>query len=97
VVDQHTFDPGELERLARAQGAADVRVVTEELTAALFGWPVRTFEAAVPPGRLGWRWAVFAWRTWRCLSALDGRVLSRVVPRRFFYNALITGAKPRGS
>jgi SAM-dependent methyltransferase len=97
LVDQHTFDPGELERLARAQGAADVRVVTEELTAALFGWPVRTFEAAVPPGRLGWGWAVFAWRTWRWLAALDARVLSRVVPRRFFYNALVTGAKPRGS
>jgi hypothetical protein len=26
--------------------------VTEELTASWFGWPVRTFEAAVRPGAL---------------------------------------------
>ena len=55
VVDIHTFDPAELEALARGAGAADVRVVTEEFTAAMLGWPVRTFEAAVPPGKLGMR------------------------------------------
>jgi SAM-dependent methyltransferase len=91
VVDIHTFDPGALERTARAAGARDVRVVTEELTAAFFGWPVRTFEAAVPPGRLGLRWAVFAGRAWEALSVVDARLLTRVVPKRFFYNALITG------
>src|ERR1700736_5492920 len=45
VVDLHTFDPNDLERMARAAGAHHVRAVTEELSAALFGWPVRTFEA----------------------------------------------------
>ena len=42
-------------RTAMRAGAVDVRTVTEELTAALLGWPVRTFEAAVQPGaaRLG--------------------------------------------
>lgn len=94
VVDLHTFDPGALERAARAAGAVGVRVVTEELAAALFGWPVRTFEAAVPPGRLGLRWAMFAYRTWQRLSWLDQRVLSRVVPRAAFYNVLLTGHKP---
>ncbi|WP_028932559.1 class I SAM-dependent methyltransferase [Pseudonocardia spinosispora] len=94
VVDIHTFDPDELEAQARAAGGQDVRVVTEELSAALFGWPVRTFEAAVPPGKLGMRWAMFAWRTWEKLSVLDAEVLRRVVPKRFFYNALITGTKP---
>ena len=93
IVDLHTFDPDELEALAEAAGARQVRVVTEELTAALFGWPVRTFEAAVPPGKLGVRWAMFAWRGWRRLSALDAGLLTCVVPRRFFYNALITGTK----
>ncbi|HZZ47967.1 MAG TPA: class I SAM-dependent methyltransferase [Pseudonocardia sp.] len=93
VVDLHTFDPDELERLATRVGARDVRVVTEELTAALFGWPVRTFEAAVPPGKLGMSWAMFAWRTWRRLSALDAGPLTRLLPRKFFYNALITGVK----
>ena len=97
VVDIHTFDPDELEATARVAGASDVAVVTEELSAALFGWPVRTIEAAVPPGKLGMRWAMFAWRTWEWLSALDAGVLRRVVPRRFFYNALVTGTKPGGA
>ena len=91
VVDIHTFDPDELEALAVGAGARAVRVVTEELTSAMFGWPVRTFEAAVPPGKLGRRWAMFAWRGWARLGWLDARVLDRVVPRKFFYNALITG------
>ncbi|MBV9315336.1 MAG: class I SAM-dependent methyltransferase [Pseudonocardia sp.] len=97
VVDLHTFDPDELKACARRAGALDVRVVTEELTAAFFGWPVRTFEAAVAPGRLGVGWAMFAWRTWEGLSWLDAHVLSRVVPRRFFYNALVTGLAPGGA
>jgi len=94
VVDLHTFVPASLQRTALRAGAVDVRVVTEELTAAMFGWPVRTFEAAVPPGRLGWRWAMFAYRTWQRLSWLDQRVLSPVVPRGAFYNVLVTGRKP---
>jgi SAM-dependent methyltransferase len=96
IVDQHTFDPDELADMARSAGADDVRVATEELTAALFGWPVRTFESAVPTGKLGMGWAMFAWRTWEALSAVDSQLLSRVVPRRFFYNALVTGTKPAG-
>jgi hypothetical protein len=91
VVDIHTFDPDELEAVAVGAGAHRVRVVTEELTSAMFGWPVRTFEAAVPPGKLGMRWAMFAWRTWEKLGWVDARLLDRVVPRKFFYNALITG------
>jgi ubiquinone/menaquinone biosynthesis C-methylase UbiE len=92
VVDLHTFAPSALRRLAVAAGAVDVEVRTEELTAAWFGWPVRTFEAAVPPGKLGWDWAMFAYRTWRRLSAVDRR-LSRVVPAGLFYNALVTGIR----
>jgi len=94
VVDVHTFDPAELEALARGAGAADVRVVTEEFTAAMLGWPVRTFEAAVPPGRLGMRWAMFAYHGWLRLSWLDAHVLARVVPRGWFYNAVVTGTRP---
>lgn len=94
VVDQHVFDPDRLERYAHAAGAVDVRVVTEELSAAVFGWPVRTFEAAVPPEKLGTGWAMFAYRSWQRLSWLDARVLSRVVPRSLFYNALVTGVRP---
>ena len=88
------FSPERLERFALGAGAVDVRCVTEELTAALFGWPVRTFEAAVPPEKLGLPWAMFAYRSWQRLSWLDERVLSRVVPRGLFYNALVTGVRP---
>ena len=82
------------EALARGAGAADVRVVTEELSAAMLGWPVRTFEAAVPPDKLGFGWAMFAYRSWLRLSWLDEHVLARVVPRAWFYNALVTGTRP---
>jgi ubiquinone/menaquinone biosynthesis C-methylase UbiE len=93
VVDLHTFDPDELARMALRAGAVDVRTKTEELTAAFLGWPVRTFEAAVKPGALGWGWARFAFGSWQRLSAVD-RALSRVVPSRFYYNVGITGVKP---
>jgi ubiquinone/menaquinone biosynthesis C-methylase UbiE len=93
VVDLHTFDPQTLARTALRAGAVDVRTSTEELTAAFLGWPVRTFEAAVNPERLGWGWSMFAFRSWQRLSALD-RALARVVPERFYYNVGITGVKP---
>jgi hypothetical protein len=93
VVDLHTFDPDELARTVERAGAVDVRTTSEELTAAWFGWPVRTFEAAVNPDRLGWGWANFAYRTWQRLSALD-RVLARVVPDELYYNVSVTGWRP---
>jgi len=93
VVDLHTFDPDDLARTAVRAGAVDVHTVTEELTAAWFGWPVRTFEAAVNRDRLGWRWAMFAYRGWQRLTALDEAVLARVVPPQLFYNVCITGTK----
>jgi ubiquinone/menaquinone biosynthesis C-methylase UbiE len=96
VVDLHTFDPGDLERMARDAGAREVRAVTEELSAALFGWPVRTFEAAVPKEKLGFGWAMFAYRAWQRLSWLDENVLAKVMPREVFYNVLLTGTKPTG-
>ncbi len=93
VVDVHTFDPRDLAATALRAGAVDVRTTTEELTAAFLGWPVRTFEAAVNPERLGWGWAMFAYRSWQRLSAVD-RALGRVLPQRLFYNVLLTGTRP---
>jgi ubiquinone/menaquinone biosynthesis C-methylase UbiE len=95
VVDIHTFDPTALEHLVRTAGAVGVRAKTEELSAALFGWPVRTFEAAVPPEKLGLRWKLFAYKSWLRLSWLDERVLRHLAPRALFYNVMITGTKPR--
>ena len=94
VVDLHTFDPEALARLAMRAGAIDVKTITEELTASWFGWPVRTLEAAVKPGSLGWTWAMFAYRTWMALDALDRSALARVVPDEFFYNVSVTGIRP---
>jgi ubiquinone/menaquinone biosynthesis C-methylase UbiE len=95
IVDLHTFDPTDLERVARDAGATNVHAHTEELAAALFGWPVRTFEAAVPQEKLTLRWRLFAYKAWLRLSWLDENVLRRIAPRDLFYNVLITGTKPR--
>ncbi len=93
VVDIHTFDPGDLARTCERAGAAEVRTVTDELTAAWFGWPVRTFEAAVNPQAIGLKWAQFAYRGWMHLSWLDEHLFDRVVPDRYFYNVGVTGVK----
>lgn len=92
-VDLHTFDPGELERLARRAGLVEVRCATEELTASWFGWLTRTVEGRLAPGVLpqGYPWV--AYRTWKALSALD-EPLRAVVPRAAFYNAVLTGVVP---
>jgi len=95
VVDLHTFDPDTLARTACRAGAVDVATVTEELTAAWVGWPLRTIEYAVNPERLGMRWAFFAYGTWLRLSALDRR-LRRLVPDELFYNVSISGRRPTG-
>ncbi|HEX7321374.1 MAG TPA: class I SAM-dependent methyltransferase [Mycobacterium sp.] len=94
VVDLHTFEPRDLEQMAADAGAVQVRTVSEEFTAAMLGWPVRTFEATVPPGKLGWNWARFAFRSWTTLSWMDANVWRWVVPKGWFYNLLVTGVKP---
>jgi ubiquinone/menaquinone biosynthesis C-methylase UbiE len=96
IVDLHTFDPGDLERMAVKAGAVEVSSATTEFTAAMLGWPLRTFEAAVPPGRLGWGWAKFAFTSWTTLSWVDDNVWRRVVPKGWFYNVMVTGVKPSG-
>lgn len=94
IVDLHTFDPDRLAAACMRAGAVDVRTSTQELTAAWFGWPVRTFEAAVRPGVLGWGWANFAYRTWQRLNAFDRTVLARVVPADIYYNVCVSGVRP---
>jgi SAM-dependent methyltransferase len=94
VVDLHTFAPGDLEQMAVNAGAVDVETASEEFSAAMLGWPVRTIEAAVPPGRLGWGWAKFAFTSWKALSWVDVNLWRRVLPKDWFYNVMITGVKP---
>ena len=94
IVDLHTFAPEDLERMAANAGAVQVETSSEEFTAAMFGWPVRTFEASVPPGRLGWGWAKFAFNGWKTLSWVDANVWRRLAPKGWFYNVMVTGVKP---
>ncbi len=94
LVDLHTFNPADLERMATVAGAVGVQTATVEFTAAMLGWPLRTLECAVPPGRLGWGWAKFAFTSWKALSWVDANVWQRVVPKGWFYNVLVTGVKP---
>jgi ubiquinone/menaquinone biosynthesis C-methylase UbiE len=93
-VDLHTFEPRDLSNVASEAGLTNVRVETEELAASLFGWAVRTIEAQARPGLLDARWAWFAYRNWQRLYRLDQRYLSRVVPKRAFYNLLLYGERP---
>ena len=81
IVDLHTFAPGDLERMAANAGAVDVHTGTTEFTAAMLGWPLRTFESTVPPGKLGWGWARFAFTSWTMLSWVDDHLWRRVVPK----------------
>ena len=94
LVDLHTFAPQDLERMATNAGAVEVETATVEFTAAMLGWPLRTFECAVPPGRLGWGWAKFAFTSWKALSWVDANVWQHVLPKAWFYNVMITGVKP---
>jgi hypothetical protein len=80
--------------MATNAGAVEVSSVTEEFTAAMLGWPLRTLEATVPPGRLGWGWAKFAVGSWITLSWVDNNLWRRVVPKGWFYNVMVTGVKP---
>jgi SAM-dependent methyltransferase len=94
IVDLHTFDPADLETMASRAGAVQVSTATDEFTAAMLGWPVRTFESTVPPGKLGWGWAKFAFGSWTTLSWVDENVWRHVVPKGWFYNVMVTGVKP---
>jgi len=94
IVDLHTFDPADLERMVTNAGAVEVSTATTEFTAAMLGWPLRTVEATVPPGRLGWGWAKFAFSSWIALSWVDDNLWRRVVPKGWFYNVMVTGVKP---
>lgn len=93
VVDLHTFDPTMLKLTAIRAGASEVRVHTDELIAAMVGWPIRTFEAAVPAGKLGLKWANFAYRLWFWLARFDNKILSKFISPKYYYNVSITGVK----
>lgn len=89
VVDLHTFDPAALRETVRRAGGKDVSTVTEELTAAWWGWPIRTLEAALPEERLTRAWRVFAFTSWIHLTRLD-ELVKPIVPDSLYYNVSVT-------
>ncbi|MGH3443495.1 MAG: class I SAM-dependent methyltransferase [Nitriliruptorales bacterium] len=95
-VDLHTFDPRDVERMALEAGFHDVIVRTEDLTASWLGWAVRTIEGSTAPGKLGARWAFWAYRNYLRLQRLDEAVMKRFVPDGLFYNVLLTARKSTG-
>lgn len=93
-VDLWTFRPRDVEHMADLAGFEDVLVQTEELLANWSGWAVRTIEGSIAEGTLGIPWFKFAFGSYKLFTAVDERVLRHVVPRRFFYNLLLTATKP---
>ncbi|MFY9190268.1 MAG: class I SAM-dependent methyltransferase [Lawsonella sp.] len=94
VVDIHTFTPTELADIARRAGAVRVKVSAEEFAAALEGWPIRTFEAAVPDEKLSFRYRLFAFNLFKAATWLDEHFFNKFIPQSWFYNLLVTGTKP---
>lgn len=95
VVDIWEFEPARIAAMAQDAGLVNVRYVTEELLSSVFGWFAKTVEGRAPEGVLGARWAWFAYRNYLRLSWIDDKVLSRVLPVRWFYNIVLAGEKPR--
>jgi ubiquinone/menaquinone biosynthesis C-methylase UbiE len=94
VVDVHAFAPGELARIARAAGFAEVRVSGEELLANWFGWTNRTLEATAVPEQVPWAWRLYAYRGYLLLQNLDRRLLESRLPPAIFYNLMLAAHKP---
>jgi len=95
-VDLHTFEPDEVARWADRAGFRGVRTETEELTASLLGWSVKTVEALMRADLLTERWGNLAYGGWLRLYRFDQAVLYRVVPKRAFYNLLLYAERPGG-
>ena len=79
IVDLHTFGPADLERMARSAGAVDVSTATTSSPPPCWAGRCARSRPPVPPGRLGWGWAKFAFGSWITLSWIDAQPLA---PRR---------------
>jgi len=94
VVDVHAFTPGQLSRLARSAGFADVRVAGEELVAGWFGWVNRTLESTADADDIPPLWFQWAYHGYLALKVVDTRLLERRLPPAIFYNLLVSGRIP---
>jgi SAM-dependent methyltransferase len=94
VVDIHAFEPGELSRLVRGAGFADVRVRGEELLANWFGWFNRALEASADPADVPMLWRQYAFHGYLLLQRVDQRLLEPRLPPAIFYNLLLAAQRP---
>ncbi len=94
VVDLHTFDPEDLERMATNAGAVEVATASEEFTgvhARLADPHLRGFGAAgdwVGAGRIRLQQLDHAGAGW-------SQRLASGVPKGWFYNVMVTGSSRR--
>lgn len=93
-VDIHTFEPGQLARLARGAGLVDVEVQGEELLANWFGWFNRGLESTAVASDVPWCWRQYAFRGYLYLQRLDRAALEPHLPKALFYNLLLSGRRP---
>ena len=93
-VDIHAFAPGELSKIARRAGFADVEVRGEELVANWFGWLNRGLETTVRQTEIPYAWTSYAYHGYLWLQRLDERLLEPYLPPALFYNLLLTARKP---
>ncbi len=94
VVDLWEFDPTRLAGMFEGAGLVNERYVVEELASSVVGWGRRTVEGMVPSGTFGKRWAYSGFRSYQRLAKLDAKVLSKILPQRWFYNITIAAEKP---
>ena len=93
VVDVHAFEPGDLQRHARAAGFDEVHVRGEELLASWFGWANRALEATAEPDEVPWAWRQYAWRGYLLLQQVDRRLLEGRLPPAMFYNLIVAARR----
>jgi SAM-dependent methyltransferase len=91
------ISPGMVDAARRNARGLGFEIAGEVADAESLPFADETFDIvvghAVNPDRLGWGWAMFAYKSWLRLSAAD-RVLARVVPRELFYNVSVTAVRP---
>ncbi len=94
IVDLHTFDPGDLEKMATNAGAVEVSTETDGVhcsDAGMAGTHLRV-DSAARQTRLGL--GQVRVQQLDDVEWVDDNVWRRVVPKGWFYNVMLTGVKP---
>jgi hypothetical protein len=93
-VDVHAFSPGELTRMLRESGFAEVRIRGQELLASLYGWILRGLESTAQPEGVPVGWQRFAFRSYLAVQRVDSSLLEPRLPPALFYNLVLSARRP---